>query len=144
MLLRVYLDHEELKRFDRDVVDAKGRPDKLLFVNTVNTSVAPHEWRGERCRLGRKSVWKLIQVYGERAGVPAAERHPHAFRHLVGVQLAEAEVDLIMRQELLGHSDPKSTAVYTSMAMARKARTLDRAGPLGQIKTPVSELLKRM
>lgn len=144
MLLRVYLDHEELKGFERDVVDGKGRPDKLLFVNTRNTRVPADQWRGEAVRMGRKSVWRLIQRYGTRLGIPERELHPHAFRHLVGVQLAEGEEDLLVRQDILGHIDPKSTEIYTALAMGRKARVLDRAGPLGQMKTPVTELLKRM
>lgn len=144
MLLRVYLDHEDLKTINRDVLDRKGRPDKVLFVNSRNTRVPPHEWRGEAVRLKRQSVWRAIQRYGEAAGVPAAERHPHAFRHLFGVELAEEEVDLLTRQDLMGHSDPKHTAIYTSMSMRRRTRVIDESGPLAKLKTPVSELLRRL
>lgn len=144
MLLRVYLDHEELKGFDRDVVDRRGHPDKVLFVNTNNHSVPLDQYRGEAVRMRRHSVWRLVQRYGRKVGIPPRELHPHAFRHLVGVQLAEAEEDLLVRQELLGHADPKSTEIYTALAMVRKARVLDRAGPLSQMKTPVTELLKRL
>lgn len=144
MLLRIYLDHEGLKAFDRDVVDAKGRGDKVLFVNTMNHHVPPHERRGEKVRMGRRSVWKMIQAHGKRAGVPEAERHPHAFRHLFGTELAEDEVDLIMRQQLLGHTDPKSTAIYDEMSMRRKTRVMDHSGPLAKMKTPVSEVLRRL
>lgn len=144
MLLRIYLDHEGLRAIDRDVLDAKGRADKVLFVNVHNSVVPRHEYRGEAVRLGRQSVWKMIQAYGEKAGVPEGERHPHAFRHLFGTELAEDEVDLIMRQQLLGHTDPKSTAIYDEMSMRRKTRVMDRSGPLGKMKTPVSEVLKRL
>jgi len=144
MLLRIYLDHEELKAYDRDVVDAKGRPDKVLWVNSRNTQVPAHEWRGEAVRMSRGAVWRLIQRYGEKVGVPAEERHPHAFRHLFGVELAEDDVDLITRQDLLGHSDPKSTAIYTAMSMRRRTRVMDKSGPLAKMKSPVSELLKRL
>lgn len=144
MLLRVYLDHDELKPVQRDVLDRKGRADKVLFVNVRNTSVPAHERMGEKVRLVRHTVWKLIQHYGEKAGVPASERHPHAFRHLFGVELAEDDVDLLTRQHLLGHADPKSTEIYTEMSMRRKTRVIDKSGPLGKMKTPVSELLKRL
>lgn len=144
MLLRVYLDHDELKTLPRDVIDRKGRADKVLFVNMRNTSVPAHERMGEKVRLNRHTVWKLIQHYGEKAGVPAGERHPHAFRHLFGVELAEDDVDLLTRQHLLGHADPKSTEIYTEMSMRRKTRVMDKSGPLGKMKTPVSELLKRL
>lgn len=144
MLLRIYLDHEELKPFDRNVVDRQGRPDKVLFVQTVNSHCPVHEWRGDRLRLSRHAVWRIIQRHGEKAGVPAQERHPHAFRHLFGVELAEDNVDLLTRQDLLGHSDPKSTAIYTAMSMRRRTKVLDASGPLAKMKSPVSEVLKRL
>ena len=144
MLLRIYLDHEGLKVYDRDITDRHGRPDKVLFVQTVNSRVPADKWRGEAARLSRGAVWRIIQRHGEAAGVPANERHPHAFRHLFGVEMAEDNVDLITRQELLGHSDPKSTAIYTAMSMRRKTKVMDASGPLSKLKSPVSEVLKRL
>lgn len=142
-LLRLYLDHDGLREVDREV-ELAGQPDKVLFVNARNTHVPEHEYRGEAVRLTRQSVWRLIQRYGEQVGVPRAERHPHAFRHLYGTELAEDEVSTTMRGELLGHVDPKTTAIYDSMSMRRKTRIVDESGPLAKIKTPVSELLKRL
>lgn len=144
MLVRVYLDHDELQGLDRNVVDERGRPARVLFVNTRNTAVPEHEHRGEALRLTRQSVWRMIQRYGEKAGVPQAERHPHAFRHLFGVELAEDDVDLLVRQKLMGHADPKSTGIYSDLAMRKKAKVMDRNAPLAKLKTPVSELLKRL
>lgn len=143
MLLRLYMDHEELQELDR-AIEVGGHEDLVLFVNQRNTRVPAHEYRGEATRISRKSVWKLIQSYGDKAGVPARERHPHAFRHLFGTELAEDDVDLILRQELLGHSDPKSTAIYTAMSIRRKAKTVDGSNPMGKIRTPVTELLRRL
>lgn len=144
MMVRVYLDDAELQALDREVKDGKGRPDKVLFVNMRNTLVPEHERRGEALRLNRHSVWRMVQAYGQRAGVPAEERHPHAFRHLFGVELAEDGVDMLTRQTMMGHVDPKSTAIYTAMTVKRKARVMDANAPLGKIKTPVSELLRRL
>ncbi|MCV2349294.1 tyrosine-type recombinase/integrase [Paucibacter sp. Y2R2-4] len=143
MLLRIYLDHEGLRGFDRDI-EAAGRPDKVLFVNLRNTRVPADEYRGEAVRISRQAVWRMMQAYGEAAGIPAHERHPHAIRHLFGVELSEDGVDVIMRQELLGHADPKSTGIYDSMVIRRKTKALDQSGPLGKIKSPVSEVLKRL
>jgi integrase/recombinase XerD len=86
----------------------------------------------------------MVQAYGQRTGVPEQERHPHAFRHLFGVELAEDGVDMLTRQTMMGHVDPKSTAIYTAMTVKRKARVMDANAPLGKIKTPVSELLRRL
>jgi site-specific recombinase XerD len=143
MLLRVYLDHEGLKGYDR-AIEVDGKTDAVLFVNGRNTSVSAHEYRGDAVRLSRGAVWKLIQTHGQAVGVPLEELHPHAIRHLFGIELAEDGVDLILRQALLGHADPKSTAIYDDMTIRRKVKTMDGSGPLGKIKSPVSELLRRL
>lgn len=140
ILIRTYLDHEELQGYDLAL--ESGR--RVLFVNARNTRVPAHEYRGEAVRITRKSVWQLIQRYGDAVGVPKEERHPHAFRHLFGVEMAEDSVDLIVRQELLGHADPKSTSIYDAMSIRRKTAAMDASSPLGKIKTPASELLRRL
>ena len=144
MMLRVYLEHEQLKTLDRDVTGRGGQPDRVLFVSTRNTSVQAHQYRGEATRLRRQSLWRIVQGYGRKLGVPAAELHPHAFRHLFGTEMAEGDVPLLMQQDLMGHSDPKSTAIYTHLAMRRKVAAMDQAGPLAKIKTPMSALLARL
>jgi integrase/recombinase XerD len=143
MLLRVYLEHDDLRALDREIVTKRG-PDRVLFVNLRHTGIRADQWRGELLRLDRRSVWKAVQIYGDKAGVPKAERHPHAFRHLFGVELAEDEVDLITRQSMMGHAEPKSTAIYSEMTMRRKAKVMDANAPLAKIKTPVSEVLRRL
>ena len=120
-----------------------GRVDKVLFVNMVNSFVPAHERRGEALRMNRHSVWRMIQAYGEKVGVPEEERHPHAFRHLFGVELAEDEVELLTRATMMGHKDPKSTQIYTAMTLRRKAKVIDGSGPMGKIKSPMGDLLKR-
>lgn len=144
MMLRVYLDHDQLKALDREVTGPGGKADKVLFVNLRNTDVPEHEWRGEALRLNRRSVWKMVQEYGEKAGIPAAERHPHAFRHLLGTELEEDQVPLLTTQELMGHADPKSTSIYVHLALRRKTKVIDASSPLAKIKTPVSEVLRRL
>lgn len=140
MLLRVYLEHDELKAIDRSLPNG----DEVLFVSVVNTRVAPHDYRGERRRLTRWAVNDIVRRYGERAGIPRDQLHPHAMRHLFGTELAESDVDLLTRQELLGHADPKSTEIYTHLAMRKKLEESDRGNPLGKMSTPVSTLLQRL
>lgn len=144
MLVRIYLDHEELRAMDRNIIGDRGRPRQVLWVATQRGNIPADQWRGERLRLSRQAVWRMIQRHGEKAGVPAEERHPHAMRHLFGVELAEDDVDLLTRQHLMGHSDPKSTAIYTAMSMRRKTRVVDKSNPLSKVRTPVSEVLKRL
>jgi site-specific recombinase XerD len=144
MLLRVYMGHEELAAVDRAFTTAKGQTDKVLFVSVRSTVLAAHEHIGEKRRLTTKAIRDVINRYGKRLGIPAAELHPHAMRHLFGTELQEEDTPTLSISELMGHADPKSTAIYAQLAMRKKMATMDRAAPLSKMKTPVSELLKRL
>ena len=143
-LLRVYLAHEELAAIDRSVKGKRGQPDKVLFVNTKHPTLPEHEHVGEARRLKRKGVHDLIQRHGIKQGIPIEELHPHAMRHLYGTELTEDDVPTITTQGLMGHADPKSTAVYVELSMRKKMRTVDQHAPLAKMRTPISEFLKRM
>ncbi|WP_176752763.1 tyrosine-type recombinase/integrase [Nitrosospira sp. Nsp1] len=140
LLLRLYLDHAELKQVNRRLPDG----DQVLFVSLMNRTVTPDQYHGEARRLNRRAVLQMVKRYGKRAGISEDQLHPHAMRHLFGTELAEDSVDIIARQRLLGHKDVKSTAIYDHMAMRKLTREADRANPLAKIKTPVSDLLKRL
>lgn len=143
-LLRVYLGHEDLAAIDRSFKGKDGRQDKVLFVTTKHPLLKEHEFIGESRRLSRAGVHALIQRHGIKAGIPEGELHPHAMRHLFGTELLENDTSMLAIQELMGHADPKSTAVYAQLAMRKKMATIDRAAPLSKMRTPVSELLKRL
>lgn len=140
IVLRLYLEHPELKAIDRTLPDG----DQVLFVSLGNRNIPPHEYIGEKRRLADRSIRDMIKKYGEQAGIPADQLHPHAMRHLFGTELAEDDVDLLLRQELMGHEDPKHTQIYTHLAMRKKIAEADRAGPLAKMKTPVSDLLAQL
>lgn len=140
MLLRLYLEHPDLKEIDRLLPSG----DKVLFVSLRNRACAPHEYHGARRRLNRRSLLDIITKYGTAAGIPADQLHPHALRHLYGTELAESDIDILIRQQLMGHSDAKSTEIYTHLAVQKLTRDADKGSPLGKIRTPVSDLLKRL
>jgi len=140
LMLRVYLGHPNLASIDR----ALPSGDQVLFVSLRNPRCPPHEYRGERRRLSRIAVGTMVMKYGKREGIPEAQLHPHAMRHLYGTELAEDSVDLELRQKLMGHADPKSTEIYSHLAMRHLTREADRANPLAKIRTPVSDILKRL
>lgn len=136
LMIRAYLGHEELEKIERTT--AKGL--RVLFVNRASGSVQKHEHYGEARRLSQSYVDHLIKRYGEKAGLPRSVCHAHAFRHLVGTEMAESDIDLLQRQALLGHADPGSTEVYTHLATRKLMESVDKANPLGKIKTPVGQL----
>lgn len=140
LLLRIYLEHPELKEIDRKLKSG----DRVLFVTLRNRRHPAGEYRGEHRRFSARTVNDMIVKYGERAGIPRDQLHAHAFRHLYGTELAEEEVDLLIRQRLMGHADPKTTSIYTSLALRKLTKEARRGSPLSKITTPVSEVLQRL
>lgn len=140
LLLRVYLDHPGLAAIDRDL----ERGDKVLFVSTRNNMIPAHEYRGEARRLRRKGVLRMIHGYGKRIGIPEGLAHPHALRHMFGTELAEDDVPTNTAAALMGHADPKNTAIYQELKVRKLTKVLDGANPLAKMRTPVSDLLKQI
>jgi len=138
LILRAYLGHPELQLIDRTLPDGK----KVLFVSMNNRRVPAHDYYGERRRLSCRGINQIFDKYGEIAGIPKDQRHPHAMRHLFGAEMAEESIDIRVIQELLGHDSVKTTAIYTKLAGRLLAKEVDRGNPLSKIKTPVSGLKK--
>lgn len=140
LLLQAYLGHPDLIEIDRLLDDGN----QVLFVSLRNRQIPEHEYRGEARRLSTRAVDYFIKKYGEQAGLPAHEAHAHALRHLMGTELAEESATAFESQAILGHSDPKTTEIYTHLAMRKLTQVVDKANPLGKVNTPVSPLLQQM
>ena len=137
LLIRAYLGHPELGQIDRTLPTGE----RVLFVNLHNPRVPAHRHFGEMRCLSRRYLHIIVRKYGQRAGIPAEYCHPHALRHLYGTELAEHDVDLLMRQSLLGHASPATTEVYTHLAMRKLTKTVDLANPLGKMPSSPSYAL---
>ena len=96
---------EELRRYFREY-----RPKKWLFEG--GTPGQPYS---------ASALVKVLKEAAQRAGIKHRV-HVHMLRHSFATHLLEQGTDLHTIQELLGHNDIKTTAIYLHVSSAHKAK----------------------
>ncbi|NKB71379.1 MAG: tyrosine-type recombinase/integrase [Candidatus Latescibacteria bacterium] len=130
--------------FDRKMIHVrrgKGRKDRYTLLSELSVALVrsyireyqPVTWLFPGARPGRHltetSVQKVVRAARIKAGIPQ-QATSHTLRHSFATHLLDAGVDLRYIQELLGHSSPKTTEIYTHVS--RK--------DLGRIQSPADLL----
>jgi integrase/recombinase XerD len=81
-------------------------------------------------RLTREMLWVLVKKYVRRAGLNP-KVSPHTLRHSFATHLLEGGADLRTVQELLGHSNIRTTQHYTHVDRSRLKALHAKYHPLG-------------
>ena len=79
-------------------------------------------------RLSIRSVQHIIKKYIKIAGLNP-KYHTHTLRHSFATHLLDGGADLRVVQELLGHSSPKTTEIYTHISIEKSRDVYTNAHP---------------
>ena len=89
---------------------------EALFLNKLGT------------RLSQRSIQSIIRKYCGKVGL-GAEVQTHTLRHSFATHLLEGGADLRVVQELLGHSSPSTTQIYTHVTASQTRDVYLKAHP---------------
>jgi site-specific recombinase XerD len=138
-ILGLKIDQCDIER-KTAVILGKGGKSRLLTFDAPPVYLAVKAYLSVRENLGPR----VGNVFVSRSGRPLAVSDfenrlrricstagvmkvtPHAFRHTMATTLLENGADLRSVQELLGHSNVRTTQIYTHVSSARKADVLRR------------------
>ena len=88
-------------------------------------------------RLSGRGIEKLVRRYAMTAGTRPGV-HPHTLRHTFATHLLEGGADLRVVQELLGHSSPATTQVYTHITQNEARAEYMTTHPRARLKSDSS------
>jgi len=85
----------------------------LQAVNELARYLAQYpEMKGKAFTVNRSNFFKLFQKLSLDCGIPKTLAHPHVLRHTRALEMIRAGVPLTIVQQILGHSNLNTTAVY--------------------------------
>lgn len=85
--------------------------------------------KGQDGHIRPAGVTDLITKAKIRAGITDPDLTPHSLRHAFGTDLVEAEVDIRVVQELMGHESLSTTQIYTGVSSRLKRAGLSALQP---------------
>lgn len=117
--------------FHNHMIRVRGKGDRERVIPIADALYAPLRNYTQDMKPGDhlfplrpKRVWEIVTRYAKLAGVE--DFHPQSFRHYVATQLIERGVSIHKVQELLGHADIGTTAVYLNVVPKHLANTVER------------------
>jgi site-specific recombinase XerD len=78
--------------------------------------------------IDRRNIWAEMKSLCATARVPAEKVFPHSLRHLFARLFYEKDKDIMRLADLLGHSDVKTTRIYTMESGREHRRLVDALG----------------
>ena len=120
-----------------DVIGKGNKPRTLYF--SIRARLMIEEYLKERkggtalfccgrkpyARLGKRSIEKILQQLGERAGI-VRRVHPHVLRHTFATHMLNSGMDITVIQKLLGHSSVGTTEIYAEINQDGVRREYDK------------------
>ncbi|MBA7552343.1 Tyrosine recombinase XerC [subsurface metagenome] len=88
---------------------------KRLLRQVAATSPDGHVFHGHKGPLTRFGIYRIVREHMEKAGIKGPKLGPHRIRHAYGKNYLVEGGDLRSLQEIMGHTDIKTTQKYAAL-----------------------------
>ena len=103
----------------------------LAAVNELARYLAQYPgMKGNAFAVNRSNFFRIFGKLCRKAGIPARLAHPHVLRHTRALELVRANVPLTIVQQILGHSNLNTTAIYLNFSGQEAKQILKDRGLL--------------
>ena len=96
--------------------------------NPINEKTKAFFLNNKGERLSIRTIQHIVKKHMKAAGLNP-EFHTHTLRHSFATHLMDGGADLRVVQELLGHSSPKTTEIYTHISVEKSREIYTKAHP---------------
>jgi len=115
-LVKINLGKNDKDRFIKIPEKTRERLQNFIFENKVENYLFFTSRNKDRA-ISTKTAEMIVKMAAKKAGIKKRV-YPHLLRHSFATHLLEAGTDLRIIQKLLGHSDVKTTQIYTQVSQA--------------------------
>ena len=127
----------------RDDFNTKNREDRVIPIAERLVVPLREQCAGKAMQhrvfygLNARSVYRIVTGLARAAGIDGF--HPHSLRHYFATQLVERKVNLRSVQQLLGHRDLNTTALYLDVSAEHLRAAVDQldSSPVPQHLSPI-------
>ena len=91
-----------------------------LFINNLGNPISV------------RSIQRIVKKYSQMCGL-SEDFHPHTLRHSFATHMLDGGADIKVVQELLGHSSPTTTQIYTHISKEKMKEIYNLAHPRSKI-----------
>jgi integrase/recombinase XerD len=101
-----------------------------LLLQVAARSPDEHVFHGHKGPLTRFGIYRIVREHMEKAGIKGPKLGPHRLRHAFGKNYLMEGGDLRSLQEIMGHTDIKTTQKYASLNLTDIIKKHQKFSPL--------------
>jgi len=111
-----------------NIIQAKGNKDRQVGLNEKLLQLLEEYYReykpviyvlngqGDHAQYSDRSVGEVVKQLAKKAGIDNKRVYTHLMRHTSATHMVENGIDINLIQKLLGHSNVKTTNIYTHIS----------------------------